>query len=396
MIVNGFPVTGEPDDRFAAFDHAMTVCMSEHGIPGGSFTLMRHGDLLHTRGYGWADLQTRETVTTRSLFRIASVSKPITAVGIMKLVEVGKLGLDDRVFDILPYDPFPSSDSRPDPRTRNITLRHCLNHTGGWDRDLSGDAMFLSVRIAQALGVDAPASPEHIMRWLSGRALDFEPGTRYAYSNYGYCLLGRVIEKLTGRTYEEWICAEVLAPIGIQHMRIGKTHYSGRAENEVVYYPVTGFSPSVFQENLGQKVPNPYGAWYLEAMDSHGAWIASSTDIATFASAFHDKDHSPLLSRESIETMFSRPSGPVGLDTAGNPKQSYYALGWAVDLPGSNGEVGQQHHNGMLVGTATVMRRRDDGICWSALFNLSLGRREAYTGSAIVPLINQAIKGLEL
>lgn len=395
-MIDGFVVSGACVPGLEPLDRAMTACMTEHGVPGGSLAVLRYGELLYARGFGWADVQTREPVTPQSLFRIASISKPVTSVGILRLVQEGRITLDDRIFDLLPFEPFLEPGASPDPRTRQITIRQCLHHIGGWDRDKSGDPMFFPVAIAEALGVDAPARPEHIMRWVSGRPLDFEPGQSYAYSNYGYCLLGRIIERVTGRDYEAWTRNEVLAPMGIQTMRIGKTLFAGRATNEVVYYPVTGFSNSVFQETLGEKVPHAYGAWYLEAMDSHGGWIASAPDIARFASAFYPNDPAPVLNRDSIAAMFSRPLGPVGLDAEGKPKQNYYALGWAVDLPGPNGEPGQQHHNGMLMGTATVMRRRDDGLCWAALFNLALGRKEAYLGGAIVPLINEALTRITL
>jgi N-acyl-D-amino-acid deacylase len=254
--------------------------------------------------------------------------------------------------------------------------------------------MFFPVEIAQALGVPAPAEPEHIMRWLSGRPLDFDPGKEYAYSNYGYCLLGRIMEKITGRAYDEYVKAEVLEPLGVTEMCIGSTHASGRKPNEVYYYPLTRFAPSVFQERLHQKVPHPYGAWYLEAMDSHGAWIASALDIVRFATAFLDKDHCPLLTRESIDTMFTRPDAPVSYDDDGQPKPNYYACGWSVDIP-RDGKPGQQHHNGMLMGTAAVMRRRDDGICWAALFNSALGRNDAYVGGPIVAGMDEALASIE-
>jgi N-acyl-D-amino-acid deacylase len=390
QIWEGFRVIGEPVSGLEPLDRAMTRVLMEHDAPGVALAVMRQGRLIYARGFGWADLQAMEPVQPTALFRIASISKPVTAVAILRLIEEGRLDLDDKIFQILPFDPYLEPGAEPDPRTHEITVRHCLNHTGGWDRAKSGDMMFSAAEIAQALGVPAPAEPETIIRWACGRPLDFTPGQSYAYSNYGYCLLGRVIETLTGRPYDEYVKAEILAPMGITTMRIGRTLLSGRAPNEVVYYPLTLFARSVFQETLGLHVPHPYGAWYLEAMDSHGGWIASAVDIARFASAFHDFDGSPVLTRASIETMFSRPPGPVGLDEQGRPKESYYGLGWSVNLPKGDAP-GHQQHNGMLHGTATVMRRRDDGICWAALFNRAIGRKEAYIGDAVSPLMNQAL-----
>lgn len=395
MRQQDYPLTGADVPELAVLDTTILRCMTEHNLPGAALAVTRNGALLYARGFGWADLQTLETVQPTSLFRIASVSKPITAVAILKLVQEGRLGLRDRVFDILTVEPFLPSGIEPDPRQADITVLHLLNHTGGWDRARSGDAMFFAVEIAAALGVEAPAGPEHVMRWLSGRPLDFAPGQEYAYSNYGYCLLGRIIEQITGRSYEEYVQTEILAPLGITRMRIGKTQVGGRAEGEVVYYPTTALASSVFQANLGQKVPHPYGAWHLEAMDSHGGWIASALDIVRFATAFQDKDASPLLTRESIETMFARPDPPVGNDQEGQPRRNFYACGWAVDLPTEDGsKPGQQHHNGMLMGTAAVMRRRDDGVCWAALFNAALGRKDMYVGAPIVAGMDEALASI--
>lgn len=394
MKLQDYPRTGAEIPELAVLDTTMLRCMTEHNLPGASLALTRNGKLLYARGFGWADLQALEPVQPTSLFRIASVSKPITAVAIIKLMQEGRLELRDRVFDILQVTPHPEPGAQPDPRLPDITVLHLLNHTGGWDRARSGDAMFFPVEIAQELGVDAPAGPEHIMRWLSGRPLDFTPGQEYAYSNYGYCLLGRIIEQITGQGYEEYVQAEVLKPLGITGMRIGRTQIGGRAEGEVVYYPTTQLERSVFQSNLGQKVPHPYGAWYLEAMDSHGGWIASALDIVRFATAFQDKANSPLLTAESIETMFARPDAPVGNDAQGQPRRNFYACGWAVDLPTPEGKPGQQHHNGMLMGTAAVMRRRDDGLCWAALFNAALGRRDMYIGAPVVAGMEEALASI--
>ena len=106
-----------------------------------------------SRGYGWSDLQVMDPVKPHSLFRIASISKCITAVAIMRLIEEGKLSLEDHAFELLDIEPVPARWAKPDPRLKQIKIQHLLNHTGGWDRSKSGDNMFLSVRIANALGV---------------------------------------------------------------------------------------------------------------------------------------------------------------------------------------------------------------------------------------------------
>jgi N-acyl-D-amino-acid deacylase len=386
------PTTGEAVRELDGLEDAMLRCMAEHEIPGAALAVTRHGRLVYARGFGWADLQALEPVRPESLFRIASVSKPVTAVAILRLVQEGWLRLEDRVVNLLNISRHSFGAVEADPRLEEVTVLQLLQHTGGWDRARSGDPMFFSAEIAEALDIASPPGPWDIIRWMHGRPLDFTPGQEYAYSNYGYCLLGRIIEAVMGCRYEDYVRTEILAPLGIHTMRIGQTR--ARACDEVVYYPLTRLSRSVFAETLGLCVPHPYGAWYLEAMDSHGGWIASALDIVRFATAFWDRDASPLLTRSSFETMFARPPAPVGCDEEGELRRSYYGCGWAVDLPDETGRVGQQHHNGMLMGTATVMRRREDGICWTALFNAALGRNETYLGSPIVAGMDEALASI--
>src|SRR5262249_31395645 len=171
-----------------------------------------------------------EAVESTALFRIGSISKPITAVAILQLVERGKLSLDAGVWELLRL-------SEPsDRRWKRVTIRHLLQHTGGWDRDESIDPMFRSAEIARALRVPQPATPAHIIRYMLGQRLDFDPGSRFAYSNFGYCLLGRVIETVSGAAYETHVQEHVLAPLGITRMRLGKTLPAERAAGEVAYY----------------------------------------------------------------------------------------------------------------------------------------------------------------
>ncbi|MBM84251.1 MAG: D-aminoacylase [Planctomycetaceae bacterium] len=373
--------TGTHDERLSSFDRMMRAFIKEHRVPGAALAVTDHGKLVFAKGYGYADIASREKVTATSLFRIASISKPVTSVAILQLVEAGKLKLDDNVFDVLDYNAeIKKIGDKFDRRQRKITIRHCLEHRGGWDRAISFDGMFQSVRFAKDLNVPAPAGPHDVIRAMLRQPLDFDPGERYAYSNYGYCLLGRVIEKLTSASYEKHVKKSVLQPLGIQSMRIGKTHLSGRAPGEVRYYH--GYrGPSVFQANLGEQVPWQYGAWYLEAMDSHGAWIASAVDLARFATAFDNPETCKVLSKQSISKMYTRPPGLAGYDDEGKAKDVFYSLGWINRLL-ENGKV-NHWHTGSLNGTATILIRRHDGRNFIALFNTRTSPSASHMGRAI-------------
>src|SRR5690606_23676337 len=145
---------------------------------------------------------------------------------------------------------------------------------------------------------------------------------------------------------------------------------------------------SVFQEDLGQQVPWPYGGWHLEAMDSHGAWIASAVDLARFAAAFDDPRSCPILSASSIELMHERPPGLAGEDENGDPRSRYYCLGWSSRTVGD--DKCNYWHTGSLAGTATILIRRHDGRNFVALFNARTSPHASHLGGAIDPLLHQA------
>lgn len=392
--------SGPTAARFASFDQLMQTFLREHKIPGGSLAVAQDGEVIYARGFGWADREAKRPVQPDSLFRIASISKPVTAVAVMRLVEQRRLSLDDRVFDVLDKSEADESQRAAssvepafaDERLREITIRQLLQHTAGWDRDVSFDPMFRSVKIARELRVDPPAKPEHVIRYMRRQPLDFAPGERYAYSNFGYCLLGRVIERITGNDYEAFVRSEVLKPLGINAMRIGKTQLSGQADGEVRYYAgekgndgeATG--DSVF--DVGQKSPLPYGVWHLEAMDSHGGWIASAVDLVRFGSAIQHPAESPRLSTESRVAMFARPAGLAGWNEDGSPKDVYYGCGWSVR------DVGHDRfnywHTGSLDGTSTILVLRHDGLCWAVLFNTRNSPSGEAPARIIDPLVHQA------
>jgi len=223
---------------FFAFDREIQKFMQVRNIPGGALAVLKDGRLVYTRGYGWADRENKVPVKPTSLFRIASISKPFTAVAVLKLVETAKLDLKACLFELLDLgaEVLPAPGGKLDERWKQITVRHLLNHTGGWDRDKSFDPMFRPREIATAFGLPSPPAPRVIIRYMLGKPLDFDPPTHYAYSNFGYCVLGRVIEKIAGTSYEKFVQEKVLAPIGIRQMRIGASLADKRAEGEVRYY----------------------------------------------------------------------------------------------------------------------------------------------------------------
>jgi N-acyl-D-amino-acid deacylase len=297
------------------------------------------------------------------------------------------------VFDLLTdYEPHLENGAAVDERQREITIRHLLQHRGGWDRDVSFDGMFQAVRFAKLLNAPPPAGPNEVIRAMQGQKLDFNPGERYAYSNYGYCLLGRVIEKITGQPYEQYVQEQVLAPLGIRSMQIGRSRLEGRQPGEVRYYD-PGRGESVFADDLDRPTPWQYGGWNLEAVDAHGGWIASAADLARFACAFDNPQKCRILQPESIAAMYERPPGLAGHEESGSPKEVYYSLGWFNRTVGE-GRV-NHWHTGSLDGTATILIRRHDGRNFVVLFNARVSPYSRHLATAVDPLLHQAASEVE-
>ena len=303
--------------------------MQEYDAPGLSVAVGRFGALVYQEAFGFADRDRGETLHPNHLFRIASVSKPITSVTIFSLIEQGRLRLDDKVFGagaVLGND-FGAPPYSPN--IDRITIEHLLTHTaGGWSNDFD-DPMFMNPQMNHA----------QLIEWtLRNRPLDNPPGDAFAYSNFGYCVLGRVIEKLTNAAYSSHIRDTVLSRCGISDMQIGGNTLAERRPEEVVYY--------------SQERDSPYDL-NLTRMDSFGGWIARPSDLVNLfmrVSGFAPPPN--ILRPETIQEM-TTPS-------EANPD---YAKGWGVN------RAHTWWHTGNLPGTSTIAVRTRSGFCWAAFAN---------------------------
>ena len=373
-----------PWTETAPLDEMMLEFIERHDVPGAALAVSDMGEVVYSRGFGFAELSSRERVQSESLFRIASISKPITAVAVMQLVEEGSLSLEDNPFTVIGLGDELGTAGR-DARLQEITIRHLLCHRAGWDRSVSYDPMFQARRIQDALGLSGPPGTGDIIRFMLSEPLDFSPGERYAYSNFGYCVLGRVIEAIRDEPYEEAVKQRVLAPLGIVNMRIGRSLPEDRAVGEVVYHDQERRAREAVRAR-GRRVPIGY-SHDQEVMDSHGAWIASAADIARFAGAFSEAAASPLLSEESVRAMWAPQRGSPGV--------VWYGFGWQVRDVG--GDRRNAWHSGLLTGgTSTIMVRRHDGFSWAVLFNTDKsGTSGEFLSGLVDPLVHRAVDAVE-
>ncbi|MEW2353428.1 serine hydrolase domain-containing protein [Spirillospora sp. NPDC029432] len=346
-------VTGTAGSGLGGFDSAVKKLMQARDIPGGSLAVTYKGKLVLARGYSWSD-DASLSVQPTSLFRLASLSKAITATAVTRLVQDGKLSLSAPVTDLLELTP-PDGKSA-DPRLSQVTVRRLLQHLGGWDRDVSGDFTHRDRDVAASLGVSLPISRADMMRYGTGLKLDHDPGTTYAYSNYGYLLLGEIIAKVSGTTYADYVQRNVFAPVGITRARPGRSLRADAAAGEVPYFSqYTG--KSVF-DAAGTTVPGPYGTFNVENRTAMGGWLASAVDYARYSTILDGT--TSVLSKASVEKVFAKPE--TGLNSGG----SYYGFGWFVrDVTGGR----NTWHDGSLTGSSTIVTRRYDGVSWTLLFD---------------------------
>lgn len=357
------PITGKAGPGLEDIDAGVLRILEKHGIPGAALAVAKDGKLRMARGYGWANLQTGEPVRPDAVFAIASLSKTITATAILRLVDQGKLGLDDRALKLLtPLGPYPGA--QVDPRWFDITVRQLLNHSGGWNRKISGEPSTFSWRVSRQLRVPLPINADQLIVYMTGEPLDFTPGTEAQYSNFGYIILGQIIEHVTGQPYGEYVRQNVLVPAGMRSAVLSGLDERYPA-NEVRRYQ-TGTL-----QLLAPRILPPLA-------DAAGCWTASSVDLAKFLTALEGSRGEPLLKPATFNEMLSQPPPPL------KPRQGglYCGLGWDAVRQGPGEKP--YFKDGLLPGSRTFMGRSSNGVSWVVLFN---------SGEEMTPL--DVVKGLD-
>lgn len=349
------------------FDAAIRRFMRYWDIKGASFALMKNDSLIYAKGYGYSNIQDSTECEVSNVFRVASVSKLITAVAVMRLCETGKLSTDDFVFGeegILCDSVFLNIR---DKNIKKITVNHLLRHTGGFANP-HGDAAFNTDLVARYLGKELPLSMDDMVEYATRIRLRAKPGGWYNYSNLGYIILSKVIEKASGLPYEKYVKDSVLAPIGCYDIHLAHNYSDEFLENEVQYYevkeaePVPSFDGSdtlVMKSRGGNDVHGLYGA---------GGWVASPVELLKLVAAI---DNCPVkrefLSQESIDFMTLQ------------DKQTKPA-GWASVTPK------EWLRSGSMSGTSALIKAQADGYTWAFISNSS-----SWTGPALSRQMNRDI-----
>ena len=355
-------------DAFKAIDREVREFMRYWGIQGISLSVMRNDSLMFSKGYGWADKEKNEPMTPRHILRMASVSKLVTAVGIMKLWEQGRLSLGDKVFgpEGILCDPSWTALIK-DSLYFDITIEHLLRHQGGFSTK-GGDPMFSTRTVMIQSLLRTPPDHETLVRTQLPKPLAFVPGETQEYSNFGFLLLSMVIEAVTGSEYESWMQENILEPAGCKDFHIVYNYYQDKYPNEVHYYVQPDDKPVSEYNNSGRTVVRCYGGNDIRALSGAGAWAASTAELCRFVAAIDGRPQVPdIISVESVRRMtewFDR-------DT--------FSLGWNDTKP-----TGEWTRTGTFSGTSALVKYFPDGECWVMITNTSTWR-----GSGLAPFTTE-------
>jgi D-alanyl-D-alanine carboxypeptidase len=325
------PSTTQTD--ITSVDSKVTAFMNLYNIPGASLAISKNGKLVYVKGYGKANVATGENVTPSSRFRLASVSKTFTGVAIMKLIQDGQFTLESNVFGtggILGND---YGTLALNANVLNMKVKHLLQHTSGsWGSATGGDVI--------------DQNPSYTYKQLFDWVLDTRPnpsapGTTYDYTNVGYSLLGRIIEKKSGKSYINYIKEDILAPIGVTLTDIAGKTEAEQKTNEVKYYGQGNDAPFVYTIAFPRR-------------DADGGLISTASDLLKLVTAVDGFTTRPDILNPSTITSFTTPS-------TANPS---YANGigiWSAENVWFN--------YGSLPGTRTAFMRHNNGMCVVLLLN---------------------------
>jgi CubicO group peptidase (beta-lactamase class C family) len=304
------------DDPFSAVRASIVSQINERNVPSVAVAVARDGKIIWEEAFGWADRENRIAATPHTIYSLASISKPITATGLMILKERRKIDLDRPINDYLGEAKLKVRVGNP----ADATVRRVANHTSG----LPLHYQFFY----EDEPYRAPSRDETIRRYANSVTA---PGEKYQYSNLGYGILDYVIERVSGKGYADFMRSEVFQPLGLTHMSVDIG--PGLEKYQAVRYATDG-------------LPIPF---YAFDHPGGSAIYASAHDLVTFA-IFHLKAHlqdqKPILSDQTIDEM-QRPTAQSGPDAG-------YGIGWITGVyPGNHPTIA---HSGGMGGVATSLR----------------------------------------
>jgi len=337
-------------------------------INGAQLVITRNDSLLYARGFGWADKERGIKMEPSMVMRFASVSKLITAVGIMKLWEMKKLKMGEKVFGergILRDTTY--NNSIKDQRYYDITVEQLLRHQAGFN-NYAGDPVSSTRYIMMQNHLTTPPDHNTLLKILLKRHLGYTPGQGKCYSNLGYMILSMVIEKKSGMKYEDFIQKYVLHPAGCYDMHIAGIYYKDRRPNETKYYMHQGSIPVYEYNNSGRMVDKCYGDTDIPRLSGAGAWCGSAAELSRLIASIDGIPHvKDILGKQSIQFM-----------TTEQPNHQY-SIGWNYTPKKDRPWI----RTGSLSGTSALVLKYPDGQCWILITNTSTWKGHGFSNDSM-------------
>ena len=362
-LPRAWTVSGPAAPGLEGFDAFMRDLMQKRGVRAGALAIAREGRLAFAHGYTWGETDYPIT-KPNSLFRAASCSKPLTSILVHRMLREGggredAPSLQEKVLNLL----HPSRDAASeadaaavpaDARFRDITVDQLLTHSGGWARSRNHpDPVFNDYPPGSEIRKRLPSSRGGFLSYMLRQPLQFAPGTRSVYDNFGYFLLGRLIESLPmgiGKSYQRVADDLLFKPLGLSRPRFAGSRYEERAPGEVLYHTAVPYLQANPVPGGMPWVPGAYGDFEIDNMDAAGAWLLSAPDYAKVLAAFDLGDGNPILDARGTATMWS----PAGF---GEALRGWFAMKVPVapsgHAPADSGLA--KWHNGLFPGTSTLV-----------------------------------------
>jgi D-alanyl-D-alanine carboxypeptidase len=332
-----------------AVDAVVQKAMQTRQFPGVSVAVVKDGTVVLAKGYGFSDVEKSIKATEQTVYQLASVTKPFTAMATLMLVEDGKLSLDGKVTEILPGLPAAWAP---------VTVRHLLSHTSGIK---SYTDVFGEKKVAES----QVFTPDQILALVKDAPLTFTPGEKFAYCNTGYYLLGMIVEKASGKPYGTFVADRIFKPLGMT-----STSLDDYADARPVRAKGYSFTNSQTTAAEHTHPSQPVAA---------GALVSTVVDLAKWDAALTSRK---LLKPASYDLMWTAMRFNSG--TA-----SHYALGWEVQPYRTRARLS---HGGGITGFSTFFARYpDDRVTVIALVNQAGGAGQA-VANAVAEVYIPALK----
>jgi len=284
-------------------DSWIAINMVNSRFPGLQVAILQGDKIVYSKAFGYADVEKKTKMTTKSVFKIASHSKPFTATAIMQLYEAGKLNLDDKVSNHLDW-----FVSKNDERVAQVTIRQLLNHTAGLIRDGEDTDYWNLLR-------DFPDTQE-LKDYISSAKLIYNGDEQFKYSNFGYGYLGQVIEAVTGTSYAQFVHEHIIKKLGLNTTFVDSDSDAARKQL------VTGYT----SEALGMD-STPFNHAEARALAPATGFCSTAEDVCRFFEAhFHGNPH--LLSDATKRYMHHGFWAPSEGETYGFGIESIRRNGW--------------------------------------------------------------------